>query len=299
MQTTRKQFERTETGLLVRAPAKINLFLLVTGKRPDGFHELETLMAKIDWYDELLFEPGSREGIELICRGPHWAPDGPDNLVYRACAMLLEKAGREIPLKVTLTKNIPAGTGLGSASSDAAAALLGLNRFAELGQPISVLHEIAAQLGSDIAFFLYGPAAICTGRGEKIQPLDEKLTFSACVLTPNITVATKKVYENYRHNPSVYKQWTDKINPLIEKKMFDSVAKICANMLELSCFDLHRELVEMKDRCEAFCGCKVCLSGSGSAMYLLNLDRQQIPRVQGWLKTEFNCESRFVNNNEW
>ena len=127
-----EQFNTTDRGLLVYAPAKINLFLLIAGKRPDGFHELETLMAKIDWCDELLFEPGRTDGIELVCRGPHWAPDGPDNLVYRACTLLLEKAGRSTPLRVTLTKNIPAGTGLGSASSDAAAALLGLNRFAEL-----------------------------------------------------------------------------------------------------------------------------------------------------------------------
>ena len=294
-----EQFRQTENGLYVLAPAKINLFLLIAGKRPDGFHELETLMAKIDWYDELLFEPGQSDGIELVCRGPHWAPEGPDNLVWRACTLLFEKAGRKIPLKVTLTKNIPAGTGLGSASSDCAAALLGLNRFARLGQPMAVLHEIAAQLGSDIAFFLYGPAAICTGRGEKIRPLDEILTFSACVLTPAISVPTKSVYGRYRHDPAAYDRWAAKINPLIDKKMFDSAAKMCANMLETSCFGLHKELADLKDRCEAFCTCRVCLSGSGSALYLLNPDQRQMPRLQSWLKNEFNCESRFVNNNRW
>jgi len=294
-----EQFRYTDGGLRVLAPAKINLYLLITGKRPDGYHGIETLMAKIDWYDELLFEPGQTDGIELVCRGPHWAPDGPDNLVYRACAMLLEKAGRKMPLKVTLTKNIPAGTGLGSASSDCAAALLGLNRFAELGQPMSVLHEVAVQLGSDIPFFLYGPAAICTGRGEKISPLDEKFSFSACVLTPNISVPTKCVYGNYKHIPSVYDRWAEQINPLIDKKRFDLAAKICANMLEGSCFELHRELARLKEHCEAFCGGKVCLSGSGSALYLLNPDRAETSRLQRWLKNEFNCESRFVSNNRW
>ena len=294
-----EQFNMTERGLLVYAPAKINLFLLIAGKRPDGFHELETLMAKIDWTDELLFEPGQTDGIELVCRGPHWAPDGPDNLVWRACTLLLEKTRRSTPLRVTLTKNIPAGTGLGSASSDAAAALLGLNRFAELNQPMSVLHEIAAQLGSDIAFFLYGPAAYCTGRGEKIRPLDEIFPFTALILTPAISVPTKSVYANYKHRPAEYERWADKIKPLFEKKRVDSIAKICANMLELSCFELHRELAELKDRCEAFCGCRVCLSGSGSAMFILSPDLQQTPRLQRWLKNEFNCESRFVNNNRW
>ena len=96
MKKTSKQFETTENGLIVRAPAKINLSLLITGKRPDGFHGIETLMAKINWCDELLFEPGTSDGIELICTGPHWAPDGPENLVYRACDLLFQRAGQNL-----------------------------------------------------------------------------------------------------------------------------------------------------------------------------------------------------------
>jgi len=134
------QYERAAAGLCVRAPAKINLSLLITGKRPDGYHGIETLMAKVNWYDQLHFEPAKHDGIELICTGPYWAPDGEDNLVYRACRLLYDRAGKTPAVRVTLTKNIPAGTGLGSASSDAAAALLGLNRFAELNQPDTVLH---------------------------------------------------------------------------------------------------------------------------------------------------------------
>ena len=294
-----EQFCTTDVGLRVLAPAKINLYLLISGKRPDGFHEIDTLMAKIDWYDELLFEPGQADGVELICRGPYWAPDGPDNLVWRACSVLLEKVGRTLPLRVTLTKNIPAGTGLGSASSDAAAALVGLNRFAGLNQPMDVLHEIAAGLGSDIAFFLYGPAAFCTGRGEKICPLEQKSDFNALVLTPNITVSTKSVYANYRHDESIYRSFSGQIKPLIVKKSIDSAAKICANMLEVSCFELHKELAELKVRCEAFGKYPVRLSGSGSAMFILYPDFGRISLLQRWLKNEFNCESRCVHSNRW
>lgn len=294
-----EQYCSTQNGVRVYAPAKINLSLLISGKRPDGFHGIETLMAKIDWCDELLFEPGDHAGIELVCRGAYWAPEGPDNLVWRACAMLMEKAGKQVPLKVTLTKNIPAGTGLGSASSDAAAALLGLNRFAGLGQPMEVLHELCAALGSDIAFFLYGPLAYCTGRGEKICPMEQNYDFSVLMIIPGISVATKDVYKNYRHSESEYKALSDKINPLIAKKDVDSAAQICANMLEPSCFDLYGRLAELKDRCEAFCRRRVCLSGSGSAMYVLNPDPKQAMSLREWLKTEFNCESRFVNSNRW
>ncbi len=294
------QFEDAETGLLVRAPAKINLSLLITGKRPDGYHGIETLMAKINWYDELLFESGDTEGIQLVCKGPHWAPDGEENLVYRACQRLMEKADCKIPVRVTLTKNIPAGTGLGSASSDAASALLGLNRFANLNQPDTVLHEICASLGSDINFFLGGPLAYCTGRGEKLQKIQANFDFSALLLLPNISISTKRVYEYYIHTPDVYNTFSEKINPLIAEKKVDSVAIMCANMLESACFRLDNKLETLKETCQRLCGSRVCLSGSGSAMYVLVSDLDdKLQHLRKTLKTDFNCESRFVNNNRW
>jgi 4-diphosphocytidyl-2-C-methyl-D-erythritol kinase len=298
--TDLSQFEQTETGLLVRAPAKINLSLLITGKRADGYHGIETIMAKINWYDELLFEHRSSPGIELVCQGPCWAPDGKDNLVYQACEMLMEMAKMPVPLRITLTKNIPAGTGLGSASSDAAAALIGLNRFAGLNQPHEVLNRIAAALGSDVNFFLGGPLAFCTGRGEKIEPIFEKCEFCVLLLIPNVTTSTKRVYENYRHKSQEYRRLSAKINPLRAKKSIDSIAKICANMLESSCFGLHPELERLKQACERLCGVKVCLSGSGSALYLPATGHQAaLVRLQDQLKNEYSCESRIVNNNRW
>ncbi|MHC4552884.1 MAG: 4-(cytidine 5'-diphospho)-2-C-methyl-D-erythritol kinase [Planctomycetota bacterium] len=294
------QFESTEKSLLVRAPAKINLSLLITGKRDDGFHGIETLMAKIDWHDELLFEQGSGDGIELICTGSHWAPDGEENLVWRACQMLMDRAGQQVPIRVTLTKNIPAGTGLGSASSDAAAAVMGLNRFANLNQPNAVLHEICAALGSDINFFLGGPLAYCTGRGEKIAEIDTKFEFSGLLLTPDISVSTKSVYKHYLHSPERYNGLAAKINPLLAKKKVDSIAKMCANMLESGCFSLNKELRTLKNACETLCGQHVCLSGSGSAMYVLTSDLgDRLRQLQRMLKTDFNCESRVINNNRW
>ena len=122
----KKQIEEIGGGLLVRAPAKLNLSLLIAGKRDDGFHEIETVMAKIDLCDELFFEPGEdKGGIELICEGKYEAPMGHENLVYRACSMLCEAAGVSGSVKVTLKKNIPIGSGLGGGSSDAEAAAYG------------------------------------------------------------------------------------------------------------------------------------------------------------------------------
>jgi 4-diphosphocytidyl-2-C-methyl-D-erythritol kinase len=192
----KNQFETLGDGLLVRAPAKINLSLLIAGKRPDGFHELETIMAKVNFYDQILIEQGKKTGIELICTGPEWAPEGEENLVHKAAKMLLESCGQGADIKITLTKNIPAGSGLGSASSDAAATLLGLNKYLDLQVPDAELAKLAAQLGSDVAFFLDGPLAFCTGKGEKIKKLDENFNFLALLILPDVSTPTKEVYAN-------------------------------------------------------------------------------------------------------
>jgi len=168
----KKQITTVGDGLLVLAPAKINLSLLVAGKRPDGFHEIETVMAKVNFFDEILIQQGQKSGIELLCKGPQWAPQGKENLIYTACEMLLENCRSKPNLKITLTKNIPAGTGLGSASSDAAATLIGVNKFLTSHFAISrkmgplqpaveprKLSQMAVALGADVPFFLDGPLA--------------------------------------------------------------------------------------------------------------------------------------------
>ena len=296
---TKAQFSEVGGALLVRAPAKINLSLLIAGRRPDGFHEIETVMAKVDWYDELFFEAGEKDRIELVCKGPCWAPTGQANLVYQACKMLYESAGVRPEIKVTLTKNIPAGSGLGSASSDGAAALIGLNRFAKLGARENELFEMAAQLGSDAAFFLGGPLAFCRGRGEKIREIEEKFSFRAILVIPDVSVSTEKVYENYVHNQDLYDILSRKINNFIVEKKIDLLTQMCANMLEKSCFELHEELADLKSRIETLGIGPVCLSGSGMAMYCMVSDAEDAKHYQSVLKETAGCESVIVHNNRW
>lgn len=297
---SKEQFSVVGDGLLVRAPAKINLSLLIAGRRPDGFHEIETLMAKVDLYDELLFERGEKDGIELICQGPHWAPEGEDNLVYRACEALFEASDIKTPVRVTLTKNVPPASGLGGGSSDAAAALMGLDRFANLAATPEDIREIACRMGSDIAFFLGGPLAFCTGRGEKIQQIEEKFSFRAILALPDVSVATKRVYENYAHNQVLYDRLSERINGLIARNKFAFVAAMCANMLGKSCFELHRELLELKSDMEALGVGRVCLSGSGSAMFcMVAIADRDLERYQSMLADSVGCDSLIVNDNRW
>jgi len=297
----KEQITKVGDGLLVLAPAKINLCLLIAGKRNDGFHDIETVMAKIDWYDEILIEAGDRRGIELICRGAFWAPEGEDNLIHRAATMLLESCGMTADVKITLTKNIPAGTGLGSASSDAAGTLVGLNQFLELDAGTKNLNRLAGELGSDVPFFLNGPMALCTGRGEKIKKLCQIFDFRAMLILPDVSVSTKDVYANYEHDAAFYEQFSGPMRGHIEKNRIDLVTDMCTNMLEKSCFGLYRELSDLKAKTESLVRGPVCLSGSGSAMYFIAAGKveKMTEHERRKLEESINCRTIIVRNNRW
>ena len=295
------QFTTVGDALLVRAPAKINLTLLIAGKRCDGFHNIETIMAKITFYDEILVETGDRPGIELICMGSHWAPAGDDNLVPRAAKALLASTGQSADLKITLTKNIPAGSGLGSASSDAAATLLAVDKYLQLNASISLLHAIGADLGSDVPFFLEGPLAMCTGRGEKISGLSKKFDFRAAVFLPDVSVSTKKVYENYTHDENLYKSLSRTIANHILENNVDFAAAMCANMLGKSCFGLVPELGNLKNELLLRGVRPISLSGSGSAMFCLleSTDEITAESLTNNAPRQMPCNYIVVGNNRW
>jgi len=299
----KKQFQVIHNGLLVRAPAKINLTLLIAGKRADGFHELETLMAKVDCFDEILIQPSQKSGIEVVSEGPYWAPQGKENLIYQACKLLLDTCNCKADLKITLTKNIPAGSGLGSASSDAAATLVGVNKFLNLKVRHEKLAEMASELGSDVTFFLGGPLAFCMGKGEKIKKIEKKFNFFALLILPDISVSTKMVYNDYNHNNDRYNELKTKINEYLSKNRIDLTAEMCANMLQATCFDLHEELAELKVKIESLDFGPVCLSGSGSAMFCIvgynNIDIGKVRGFQYELREKVGCKSILVSNNRW
>lgn len=151
----------------LRAEAKINLVLEVLARREDGYHEVRTVLQTIDLADELSLEPASE--LVLTCSLPDLETE--DNLVVRAGRILQQELGEPRGARIHLTKRIPVAAGLGGGSSDAAAVLLGLNRLWGLDMDVQRLLELAAQLGSDVPFFLIGGAAVADGRGENVTPL--------------------------------------------------------------------------------------------------------------------------------
>jgi len=297
----KEQFETTKKGLLVRAPAKINLSLLIAGKRPDGFHEIETIMAKINYCDELLIQTGQKPGIELICKGTYQVPQGKGNLVYRACESFMKACGKNHDIRITLTKNIPPGSGLGSASSDAAATLMALNKFLKFPLSTSKLFELAPGLGSDVAFFLNGPLALCLGKGEKIKKINKNFNFLAILILPDVNVSTKRIYENYQHNSALYKSLRDKINGHIQKNRFDLAYKMCANMLEKYSFDIYNKLGELKNRLESLVVRPVCLSGSGAGMFYIveGRNKNKALKLKQKVEERVGCKIIIVSNNRW
>lgn len=151
------------------SPCKVNLVLNILGRRPDGFHELETLFFPVPLHDELSFEPGG-DGVRLTCSHPDLPVDG-SNLVMRAATLWMEESGVREGVAIHLDKRLPLAAGLGAGSANAAVTLLGLNEI--FGSPLTPdrLDRIAARLGSDVNFFLQPHPALASGRGERIRPL--------------------------------------------------------------------------------------------------------------------------------
>lgn len=180
-------------GMSIDAPAKVNLVLRVLGKREDGFHAIETLMAPVSLADVLEIELGG-DGLEFSCSDKTLPLDG-SNLVCRAVEVFRKRTGFDGGVRVHLEKRIPHGAGLGGGSSDAAAVLRGVNGLVGAGLEVSDLEELAAGLGSDVPFFVRGVPAWCRGRGEIVEPIGDELPGAELLLVkPPFPVPTAWAY---------------------------------------------------------------------------------------------------------
>jgi len=180
------------TRLSLRAPAKINLNLRIVGRRADGYHDIESVVQSVTLYDTLEITLAG-EGLALEVDDPA-IPAGPENLVFKAAARLLDRLSGRPGLRMRLAKGIPAGAGLGGGSSDAAAALVGVDRLLGLGLSGAALHAHAAALGSDVPYFLVGGTALLTGRGTEVDPLPDAPPGDLLIVHPGEPLSTAAVY---------------------------------------------------------------------------------------------------------
>ena len=179
--------------VVLKTPAKLNLCLRILGLRADGYHEIVTWMQQISLFDEVRIEPGGKRIFVYSDRDD--VPGGRENIVHRAARALREASGRKaLGARIYLKKNIPAGAGVGGGSGNAAGALWALNRVWNLGMGKAELCEVAAQVGSDVPFFLGGPAAVCRGRGERVDARKSLMSGWFLLVKPPMALSTQDVY---------------------------------------------------------------------------------------------------------
>ncbi|HXO44505.1 MAG TPA: 4-(cytidine 5'-diphospho)-2-C-methyl-D-erythritol kinase [Candidatus Cybelea sp.] len=249
----------------LRAFAKINLFLNVIGKRPDNYHELRTIFQAISLYDSIDLSIAPGRDFEVLLSSSDPALAGPENLVSRAIRAIAPEIGFQGSVSVHLEKRIPVARGLGGGSSDAAAALIGMLRLTRSRLPLSRLMEIAASLGADVPFFLFGGRALAVNRGDEIYPLPNGPSRSIVVVSPrNIGVSTKDAY-----------QWLSA--ELTNRSKAPNIWGFCAlcwsrqetvsNDFESPVFSRHPRLREIRDGLLKRGAANAALAGSGSAVF--------------------------------
>ncbi|MCF6157701.1 MAG: 4-(cytidine 5'-diphospho)-2-C-methyl-D-erythritol kinase [wastewater metagenome] len=276
---------REEQGKVhVAAPAKINIFLEILGKRPDGYHEIETVVQEVSLYDYLSIEKSRGDNtIEFTCSYPNLTT-GEDNLVLKAVRLFQEESGVLNGVKIHLDKKIPVGAGLGGGSSDAAATLAGLNKLWQTGYDIKKLASLAAKLGSDTAFFIYGNTAICRGRGEVVTPYPLLSKYNYIILYPRFEVSTALIYKNFKFD--LTKKIKD-VSFTLQTLLAGDPEKLGAylyNRLEEVAFRIYPRLDEIKKTLETLGFCGTLLSGSGSALYALYKGEKDQEKIEQKIK---------------
>lgn len=270
--------------LMVMAPAKLNLTLEVLSRRSDGFHEISSVIQTINLCDKLTFRPD--EKITFKCNSPGWLPD--ESLASRAAALLKKDSGSKEGATIELSKKIPLLSGLGSDSSDAAAALTGLNKLWGLEYPPGELVRLASQLGSDVAYFLFGGTAMIQGRGEVVSPLPPLPEMWAVLLVPDVPRAfgkTGRLYDSLKEEHYSSGQATEDLVALLTRGGDVSPGSLF-NVFDDVAYNVFKGLVEYRERfLEAGAG-SVHLAGSGPTLFALFRDKAQAEKVYSNLKKQ-------------
>ncbi|HKN46600.1 MAG TPA: 4-(cytidine 5'-diphospho)-2-C-methyl-D-erythritol kinase, partial [Candidatus Polarisedimenticolia bacterium] len=279
--------------LTLRAHAKINLNLKIVGRRRDGYHDLDSVLQTITLHDSLTLEDGPG-GLRLEVDDPA-VEAGASNLVHRAAERLLEEVrGRRRGARIILRKRIPMGAGLGGGSSDAAAALVGLNRLWNLGLDAGKLSTMAGTLGSDVPFFLVGGTARLTGRGLEVAPLPDSTGYALLLVFPGMPVSTWQVYAQL-HVPLTPSPETGSMTssgPDHGGDVRDWVRS--GNDLEAAARSLCPAIGEIRDRLLAAGAGAAAMTGSGSAVFGTFPDKEAVERAapefvrRGWVAV--SCE---------
>jgi 4-diphosphocytidyl-2-C-methyl-D-erythritol kinase len=287
-------------ALSLLAPAKINLNLLVGRRRTDGYHSVDSFVCRVSLYDQIELVPRQDGQITIACFGADCGSND-KNLAFRAARLLAAKCGQlggitaAGGVSISLHKQIPPGKGLGGGSSDAASVLSALNDIWALGLPVEQLSQLGSQLGSDVPLFLGPPSARVTGRGEQVAPLSMP-PFWAILFLPDFFCPTADVYQAYDRQDISIEQQLDQAalagppsqwRHRLKNHLLPAAGAICPG------------LADYQRQAQQAIGVPVCLTGSGSAMFVLCDSQDEAVSLAAKLPREFQEDCVIVQSNPW
>ncbi|MEK6650032.1 MAG: 4-(cytidine 5'-diphospho)-2-C-methyl-D-erythritol kinase, partial [Bacteroidota bacterium] len=250
--------------------AKVNLGLEILRKRPDGYHDLETIFYRIGLKDEIEVQE-TPAALSMECDSPT-LPIGPENLCIRAAEALRKETGERRGAHIVLRKRIPTGSGLGGGSSDAAAVLVAVNELWKCGSSLDTLRRIAATVGSDVPSFLSGPLTFGSGRGEILEDLPPRFPYWLVCVTPPLSVSTSWAYGHLRI-PIRTDRRSLRDRFLHALPQIEALAEVLSNDFEPIVFPAHPKVGETQHTLRE-AGCRIAhMSGSGSSVFGLTGDR--------------------------
>ncbi|MEF2878776.1 MAG: 4-(cytidine 5'-diphospho)-2-C-methyl-D-erythritol kinase [Blautia sp.] len=262
----------------LRALAKINLGLDVLRRREDGYHELRMIMQTINMYDQLDMEISEERGIHITSNLP-FIPTNENNLVYKAAKLLMDEFQVEQGLNVDLQKFIPVAAGMAGGSSDAAAAMIGVNRLFSLGLSVKELMKRGVKVGADVPYCLLRGTALAEGIGEKLRPLPPCPDCYVLIGKPGISVSTKFVYENLRANELKEHPPIDRMLEALQWHNLYKIADYMGNVLETVTIPKYPVIEEIKNHMKEHGALNAMMSGSGPTVFGLFDDKETAERA--------------------
>lgn len=266
----------------MKAPAKINLSLDVLHKRSDGYHEVEMIMTTIDLADHLELTLLDQNEIRIVSHN-RFVPDDQRNLAYQAALLLKERFSIQKGVSISIDKTIPVAAGLAGGSSDAAAALRGLNKLWGIGLSMDELAALGSEIGSDVSFCVYGGTALAKGRGEIITHIPAPPTCWVVLAKPFIGVSTADIYRRLDLSAIKHPN-TQEMIEAIESNSFVDVCSNLGNVLEDVTLNLYPEVAQIKDQMKRFGADAVLMSGSGPTVFGLVQHDSRMQRVYNGLR---------------
>jgi 4-diphosphocytidyl-2-C-methyl-D-erythritol kinase len=286
-------------SLKKKAFAKINLFLYVTGKRSDGLHELNSLMAQIDLWDEMEF---SFEGscIRISCDHP-FVPENGTNLAYKAADLFFDSYRKRtgvLPLEgvfIKIKKKIPVGGGLGGGSSNAAMVLITLNEYCSNFFSRQELMDLGLSLGADVPFFIFGMPALATGVGEKLKKYPDLPGWYLVLCDPGVLASTPDVFKNMNFRLTSKRNYNinSGLNALSRGRGCEKRGKL-HNDLEGSACQLYPGIRAAKEQMEFLLKKDVCMSGSGSSLFALFSGQEDARKAYELLRKKWSMGSKKI-----